>query len=100
MRVLMFSVEGQSLRKDGDFSGIMAGTKGYLRCRLKTKDGDWIHAKKVLVFNEEHAVAVNADGECTVPNEVTDGRSFKVRLIGQMGKTRMTTNAVLIEQVK
>lgn len=99
MRTLPFTVEGQTLRKDGDFGSIISGSKGYLRCRLKIADNDWLYAKKVLVFNDEHAVAVNADFECMVPDEVTDGRSFKVQLIGQTGKTRMKTNPVLIEQV-
>jgi hypothetical protein len=52
-----------------------------------------------MVFNDEYAVALNADFECTVPDDVTDGRSFKVQLIGQTGKTRMKTNPVLVEQV-
>ena len=28
MRILQFKVTGQNLSKDGDFSGIVAGTKG------------------------------------------------------------------------
>ena len=51
------------------------------------------------MFNDEYAMAVNADFEGMAPDEVTDGRSFKVQLIGQTGKTRMKTNPVLIEQV-
>ena len=50
MRTLPFTVEGQTLRKDGDFGGIISGSKGYLRCRLKIADNDWLYAKKVLVF--------------------------------------------------
>lgn len=100
MRKLIFRVEGQKLCKEGGFSGIAAGSKGYLRCQLKLEDNDWLYAKKVMVFNEEYAVPVNADFECRVPDEVTDGKSFKVQLIGQTGKTRMKTNPVLIEQVK
>ena len=91
MRKLMFAVEGQKLSKQGDFSGIMAGSKGYLCCHVQLRDNDWLYAKKVMVFN--------ADFECTVPDDVTDGRSFKVQLIGQTGKTRMKTNPVLVEQV-
>lgn len=100
MRKLTFAVTGQKLSKEGDFSGITAGSKGYLCCKVKTTDPDWMRAKKVLLFDEEYAVAVGTDGECTVPDEVTDGKSFKLRLIGQCGKTRMMTNPILIEQVK
>lgn len=99
MRKLMFAVEGQKLSKQGDFSGIMAGSKGYLCCHVQLRDNDWLYSKKVMVFNDEYAVALNADFECTVPDDVTDGRSFKVQLIGQTGKTRMKTNPVLVEQV-
>lgn len=99
MRVLKFEVNGQTLKKNGDFSGIMAGSKGYLKCGLQLSDNDWRHARKVMVFNGEYAVAVNADYECRVPDEVTDAKSFKVQLVGQTGQTRMMTNPVLIEQV-
>lgn len=99
MRKLMFAVEGQKLSTQGDFSGIMAGSKGYLCWHVQLRDNDWLYAKKVMVFNDEYAVALNADFECTVPDDVTDGRSFKVQLIGQTGKTRMKTNPVLVEQV-
>lgn len=70
MRKLMFAVEGQKLSKQGDFSGIMAGSKGYLRCHVQLRDNDWLYAKKVMVFNDEYAVALNADFECTVPDDV------------------------------
>lgn len=31
MRRLLFSVDGQHIAKQGDFSGITAGSKGYLK---------------------------------------------------------------------
>ena len=40
MRVLNFKVSGQSLSKNGDFSGIVAGTKGYLRLSFDF-DPEW-----------------------------------------------------------
>lgn len=30
MRILQFQINGQKLSKDGDFSELIAGTKGYL----------------------------------------------------------------------
>ena len=60
MRMLNFTVDGQRLKKEGDFSGIRAGSVNYLKCQF---------------------------------------RSFRVQLVGQNGKTRIVTNAVLIEQV-
>lgn len=99
MRELNFAVDGLRLAKKGDFGGITAGSKGYLRCRFETGGDEWRGAKKIAVFNEEYAAALNAQGECSVPDEVTDGKSFKVYLAGQNGRTRMVTNPVLIEQV-
>lgn len=100
MRVLRFRVDGLTLVKQGDFAGIAAGTKGYLRCRFEAKDADWAGAKKIAVFNDEYAEPLDSAGECRVPDEVTDGKSFKVYLAGQNGSSRMVTNRVLIEQVK
>lgn len=99
MRRLLFSVDGQYLAKKGDFTGVTAGSKGYLRCRFELSDPEWLTAKKIAVFNDEYAVAVSVEGECAVPDEVTDGKCFKIYLAGQNGKTRMVTNRVLIEQV-
>ena len=99
MRMLKFTVEGQKLAKCGDFTGVTAGSKGYLRCRFELSDPEWLTAKKIAVFNDEYAVAVSSKGECAVPDEVTDGKCFKVYLAGQNGKTRIVTNKVLIEQV-
>lgn len=40
MRILQFKVTGQNLSKDGDFSGIVAGTKGYLYTEYNF-DSEW-----------------------------------------------------------
>lgn len=40
MRILQFKVAGQNLSKDGDFSGIVAGTKGYLYTEYNF-DSEW-----------------------------------------------------------
>ena len=61
---------------------------------------DWLGAKKIALFNDQYPAAVNDAGECMVPDEVTDGKSIKVALIGQNGVTRIKTNPVLIEQVR
>lgn len=40
MRRLLFSVDGQHLAKQGDFSGITAGSKGYLKCCFGVDSSD------------------------------------------------------------
>lgn len=40
MRILQFRINGQKLSKDGDFSGLIAGTKGYLHTEYNF-DGEY-----------------------------------------------------------
>lgn len=49
MRILQFKVTGQNLSKDGDFSSIVAGTRGYLQTAYNF-DGEWDGCKKAAVF--------------------------------------------------
>ena len=44
MRMLKFAVEGQQLAKRGDFAGVTAGSKGYLRCHFEQSDPEWLMA--------------------------------------------------------
>lgn len=104
MRVLEFSLKEQKLLKQGDFSGIAAGSRGYLKCHFAAEDNDWRLAKKVAVFGDGMLVKLDANGECMVPDEMADRKSFKVKVAGERampgGNTvRMMTNAVLVEQV-
>lgn len=104
MRVLNFKLKGQTLQKMGDFSTIMAGSKGYLKCRFRADDTDWSTAKKVAIFCDGLYVALDRNGECMVPDGATEGKSFKVQVAGETegpgGTVRMLTNPVLVEQVK
>lgn len=98
MRVLNFEVYGQNLKKIGDFSGIVSGTKGYLKCHANFADNDWKRALKVAVFDETYLVPMY-DDSCMVPYEVSDKRSFKMSIVGKNGDMVIKTNQVLIEQV-
>lgn len=98
MRVLNFEVESQTLKKSGDFSNIVAGTKNYLVCGFSFNDTDWNQALKVAVFNEDTAVPI-LNGSCKVPDNVTDRKSFKFYVVGRIGTVTIKTNQILIEQV-
>lgn len=102
MRDLNFEVDGQALRKVGDFSGIIRGSKKYLRCVFSYKGTDWSNMRAIAVFEyngNEYAVAVQKDGTCVVPDEVTDESYFKVFLVGVTGNDRkIITNKELINQ--
>ena len=104
MRILSFTVDGQKLSKNGDFSNIIRGSKGYLKCKFSFNGNDWSKHRVIAVFrvhdNEEYAVLLNHDGTCMVPDEVTDGAYFKMELVGvSSDKTiTITTNKELVEQ--
>ncbi len=99
MRTLQFKVSGQSLSKNGDFSGIVAGTKGYLRLYFDF-DPEWAGCKKAVIFSRydrEQALPV-INGGCPVPDEIAQHSRWKVRLIGEKKGYRITTNEVEVRQ--
>lgn len=99
MRILNFQVSGQSLSKNGDFSGIVAGTKGYLRLTFDF-DPEWAGCKKAVIFrryDREQALPV-INGWCPVPDEIVQHSRWKVRLIGEKEGYRITTNEVEVKQ--
>ncbi len=102
MRELVFGVSGQTLRKTGDFNGVVAGSKGFLRCRF-VFDGSWDGYAKVAAFKgedgEEHAASI-VDGTCAVPDEVTGGGSFTVRVAGKRDDAMAETTAATVRQVR
>lgn len=99
MRTLQCKVTGQSLSKDGDFSGIVAGTKGYLRMAFNF-NSEWDGCKKATVFShhdKEQAFPVVNNG-CNVPDEMAQYNRWTVRLIGEREGYRITTNEVGVRQ--
>lgn len=101
MRTLPFMVNGQKLTKNGDFSHIVRGTKGYLECLFKFEGADWMKYKGIAVFesnDNEYAVPIKNDGTCTVPDEVTDESYFKVKVVGVRKNSKITSTKELIEQ--
>ena len=105
MRELNFTIDKQKLSKSGDFSNIIRGSKGYLKCRFNFEGTDWLNHKLIAVFEsngEEFARKLNIDKTCIVPDEVTDGSYFKVRVVGanlkQSSLSMITTNKLIISQ--
>ena len=99
MRILQFRVSGQNLSKNGDFSSIVAGTKGYLYTEYNF-DSEWDGCKKAAVFsryNKEYPVPI-MNGKCRVPDEITEYKRWKVYLVGVKDGYRITTNEVEVRQ--
>ena len=99
MRILDFLVNGQNIEKQGDFSGIVKGTKGYLRSRF-TFDSEWNGCKKVAVFekNQKEYPAPLMGNECEIPEEALTWNHFYVRVVGEKDGKRITTRKVKVEQ--
>lgn len=101
MRELDFLVEGQRLTKNGDFSGIVKGSQQYLKCKFEFKGDEWRRYRIAAVFykgKEDYAVPLELDGTCFVPDELSDVKCIKVKLIGVRKLGRIITNIELIEQ--
>ena len=103
MRVLPFKITKQQIVKNGDFAHIAKGTKNYLQCKFEFENTeDWDGYMIVAVFENQHkeSARVVSDGlTCMVPDEMTDSKYFKIRLIGvKGGRNRITTNRELVSQ--
>ena len=99
MRTLQFKVTGQNLSKDGDFSGLIAGTRGYLQTAYNF-DSEWDGCRKAAVFcryEKEYPVPI-VNGKCAVPDEIAEYKRWKVYLVGEKAGYRITTNEVAVRQ--
>ena len=103
MRILEFNVEKQQLTKksDCDFSGLVAGSMGYLKAKFYfSKEWDRC-ATKVASFwerNEEHAAILDADNTCLIPHEALVSGKFYVSAIGASDTYRLATNRTKVVQ--
>lgn len=101
MRVLEFTAAGQKLAKANgcDFTGIVAGTQGYLYASFSFSK-DWAGCKKVAVFScngKEYAVPVLYN-ICEIPAEALTGSAVQVYVIGRRPCFQITTNKVAFRQ--
>lgn len=95
MRLLNFKVDAQKLEKHGDFSGLYPGSAGYLfACFIC--DSNWTGLVKVAEFRshiKDDPISVPViNKRCEIPESICAGKYFFVRLIGQRGNVRITTN--------
>lgn len=99
MRVLEFAVDKQNITKRNDFSGLIAGSKGYLKARFSFSS-EWNGYRKVAVFTcktGEYPVLINGC-MCDVPDEAAACNSFKVHVVGRRGNETMTSGRVTVIQ--
>ena len=101
MRTLSFSVKQQRLNKTSNFTHIVVGSKGYLRCSFDFSD-DWDGCIRVVSFydldDHEYAVQI-VNGIRDIPDNVTDVLFIRIRVLGKRsdGFTIQTKTATNVE---
>ena len=100
-RVLSFVVEGQTIKKDEqcDFTGLVSGTKGFYEAKFSF-DRSWKVYQKIAVFRTiatKKYVLIN-DGSCMIPDEITDGLTYYVSVVGVMGDVSLPTTETFVRQ--
>ena len=101
MRVLDFIATGQTLARAPacDFTGIVAGSRGYLRARFQFSR-EWAGCKKVAVFiskGQEHPVPLELN-MCEIPAEALTGRLVHVYVVGQRPGYQIATDETAFSQ--
>lgn len=101
MRTLKFIITAQNIQKDPDcdFTGIVAGTEGYLRAEFSVSQ-EWTGCRMAAVFSslgKEYPRPV-IEGKCEIPKEALTWDNFGVRVVGQRDGYRITTNEIKIKQ--
>ena len=104
LRSLRFIVDDLLINKDPncDFSGLVPGSKGYLKAEFDFSP-DWNGCAKVAAFysrmGREVGHEVLEDGKtCVIPEEALKRKEFKVRVFGTNGDIVLTTNKVVVNQ--
>ena len=101
METIRFKTCGQRLSRIAPNGKPEAGSKGCLDASFDL-DERWAGMKVAARFfdqnGHEYAAFLDGDSVCKVPDEVTDGRLFKVSLKGVGDGRTYNTNAVTVLQ--
>jgi hypothetical protein len=104
LRILEFNVSKQRISKkqDCDFSGLVAGSVGYLYAKFYFSEQEWNRCTdKVARFwigEREYAILLGDDTTCVIPPEVLIGKRFEVSVIGAANGYKIETNKINIRQ--
>lgn len=104
MRILEFNVAKQRITKkqECDFSGLVAGSVGYLYAKFHFSEDEWFKCdKKIARFwigEQEHAETLDETNGCVIPPEVLTGRRFEVSVIGAASGYKIKTNKTNVRQ--
>lgn len=104
MRILEFEVRKQRLTKKPtcDFSGLVAGSEGYLHAQFRFSDKDWDRCiTKIARFwigSTEHAKYLDDNNQCVIPPEALTGDKFEVCILGVASGYKIETNKIRVKQ--
>lgn len=104
MRILEFNVTKQRLKKKPgcDFSGLVAGSIGYLKATFQFSDNNWTRCTTKIarfwVGEKEYAVSLDLCNSCTIPTEALAGDRFEVSVIGAAPGYKIETNKIRVRQ--
>ena len=104
MRILEFNVSKQRLNKKigCDFSGLVAGSIGYLRATFNFAEDDWdkctVKVARFWINEQEHAKSLDENNSCIIPPEVLTGSKFEVSVVGAAPGYKIETNKINVRQ--
>lgn len=104
MRILEFNVDKQRLTKrpECDFSGLVAGSVGYLKAKFYFSGNDWVKCSNKLarfwIGDKEYAEKLDGSNCCDIPPEVLTGSKFEVSVLGAAPSYRIETNRINVRQ--
>ena len=104
MRILEFNVTKQRLtrKQDCDFSGLVAGSVGYLHAKFYLSENEWCDcSEKIARFwigEQEHAAFLDQNDSCEIPPEALTGEKFGVSVMGVAPGYQIETNKIYVRQ--
>lgn len=103
-RILEFDVQKQRLRKHAgcDFTGIVAGSVGYLRAKFYLSPEEWndcaVKVARFFLGDKESSVKLDSNYSCEIPPEVLTGEKFTVSVLGKSSDYQIETNEINVKQ--
>ena len=105
MRILSFNVKKQIIERDPscDFSGLVAGTDGYIDAVFSFST-DWDGCTKVVGFfskggeEEFEPCVLTKDNTCHIPKEALAYHEFEIKIYGKKEGCFITTRPIIIKQ--
>ena len=96
---LEFEVNGQALKWLNSDSQLVKGSRKFIKCVFTVSD-ELKEYRKIARFkarSEEEYMPI-LDGECIVPDNIANYRTFKVSVISMKGEQYIPTNEVTVRQ--